>query len=158
MLHGPTVVRRRPSTRCRGGRPLRTRFSPRLPAGAVVLSRGAWRHAPRRRSASGQRQREAMGERTARLWQQAQYSTRLKTSHAPSPWALLLPPAHCTASMETLGMYSAFHIPLNYVVERVPAQRNPPEVRIWRFRNQSCVGTLPPSTSTPHCPACCARR
>jgi len=45
-----------------------------------------------------------MGERTARLWQQAQYSTRLKTSHAPSPWALLLPPAHCTASMETLGM------------------------------------------------------
>src|SRR5262249_19534949 len=38
------------------------------------------------RSASVQRQREALGERTERLWQQAQYSTRLKTSHAPSPW------------------------------------------------------------------------
>src|SRR6266705_2030403 len=50
------------------------------------------------------------------------------------------------------------HIPPNLVVKRVTAHRNPPEVRIWRFRNQSCVGTLPPSTSTPHCPACWARR
>ena len=29
-----------------------------------------------------------------------------------------------------------------------------PEVRIWTLRNQSRVGTVPPSTSTPHCPAC----
>jgi transposase len=50
------------------------------------------------------------------------------------------------------------HIPSNLVVERVTAHRNPPEVRIWRLRNQSCVGTVPPSTSTPHCPACWARR
>ena len=50
-----------------------------------------------------------------------------------------------------------FHIPPNLVVERVTAQRKPPEVRIQRFRNQSCEGTLPPSTSTPHCPACLAR-
>src|SRR5262249_44879747 len=29
---------------------------------------------------------------------------------------------------------------------RMPtAQRKPPEVRIWRFRNQSCVVTRPPS-------------
>jgi hypothetical protein len=33
---------------------------------------------------------------------------------------------------------------------------NPPEVRIWRLRNQSRVGTFPPSPSTPHCPACWA--
>src|SRR5262244_2382940 len=31
MLHGPTVVRSGPSTRCRGGRPLLTKFPPRLP-------------------------------------------------------------------------------------------------------------------------------
>ena len=51
-----------------------------------------------------------------------------------------------------------FHIPSNYVVERIPAQRKPPEVRIWTLRNQSRVGTVPPSTSTPHWPACWARR
>jgi hypothetical protein len=36
-------------------------------------------------------------------------------------------------------------------------QRKPPEVRIRRLRNQSAVGMRPPSTSTPHCPACLAR-
>ena len=46
------------------------------------------------------------------------------------------------------------HIPPNYVVGHVTAQRKPPEVRICRLRNQSRVGTLPPSTSTPHWPAC----
>src|SRR5215471_12955529 len=51
-----------------------------------------------------------------------------------------------------------FHIPSNYVVQRVTAQRKPPEVRSCRLRNQSRVGTVPPSTSTPHWPACCARR
>jgi hypothetical protein len=50
-----------------------------------------------------------------------------------------------------------FHIPPNLVVEHVTAHRKPPEVRIWRLRNQSRVGTLPPSTSTPHRPACLAR-
>src|SRR5262249_59283781 len=50
------------------------------------------------------------------------------------------------------------HIPPNYVVKRVTAQRKPPEVRICRLRNQSRVGTVPPSTCTPHWPACCARR
>src|SRR5262249_9946370 len=44
------------------------------------------------------------------------------------------------------------------VVRGIPAHRKPPEVRIWRLRNQSAVGTRPPSTSTPHWPACCARR
>src|SRR5215510_6580818 len=42
------------------------------------------------------------------------------------------------------------HIPPNYVVERGIAHRKPPEVRICRLRNQSLVGTRPPSTSTPH--------
>jgi putative transposase len=42
------------------------------------------------------------------------------------------------------------HIPSDLVVERVITQRKPPEVRICRLRNQSCVGTRPPSTSTPH--------
>jgi hypothetical protein len=50
------------------------------------------------------------------------------------------------------------HIPSHLVVEGVPAHRKPPEVRIWRLRNQSRVGTVPPSTSTPHCPPCWARR
>jgi hypothetical protein len=50
------------------------------------------------------------------------------------------------------------HIPPNLVVERVTAHRKPPEVRIWRLSHQSRVGTFPPSTSTPHCPACWARR
>jgi cellulose biosynthesis protein BcsQ len=50
------------------------------------------------------------------------------------------------------------HIPSHLVVERVTAQRKPPEVRIWRLRNQSAAGNRPPSTSTPHWPACLARR
>ena len=36
--------------------------------------------------------------------------------------------------------------------------RKPPEVRICRLSIQSVVGTRPPSTSTPHWPACLARR
>src|SRR5262249_17806213 len=40
------------------------------------------------------------------------------------------------------------------VVKRVLTHRKLPEVRIWRLRNQSRVGTVPPATSTPHCPAC----
>ncbi len=50
------------------------------------------------------------------------------------------------------------HIPPNYVVKRVTVQRKPLEVRICRLRNQSRVGTLPPSNSTPHWPVCWARR
>src|SRR5215470_888256 len=50
------------------------------------------------------------------------------------------------------------HIPPDLVVECITAYRKPPEVRICRLRNQSTVGTRPPSTSTPHCPACMARR
>src|SRR5262245_63323015 len=42
------------------------------------------------------------------------------------------------------------------VVACVPTHRKPPEVRICRLSIQSGVGTRPPSTSTPHCPACCA--
>ena len=50
------------------------------------------------------------------------------------------------------------HIPPNLVVRGITAHRKPPDVRICRLRNQSRVGTVPPSTSTPHCPACMARR
>jgi len=50
------------------------------------------------------------------------------------------------------------HIPSLLVVERVTVHRKPPEVRICRLRNQSSVGTRPPSTSTTHWPACWARR
>jgi hypothetical protein len=50
------------------------------------------------------------------------------------------------------------HIPSNLVVEQVTAHRKPPDVRIGRLSNQSRVGTFPPSTSTPHWPACWARR
>ena len=50
------------------------------------------------------------------------------------------------------------HIPPDLVVECGTAHRKPPDVRIWRLSSQSRVGTLPPSTSTPHWPACWARR
>src|SRR5215475_606052 len=46
----------------------------------------------------------------------------------------------------------------NFVVRGLTAHRKPPDVRIGRLRNQSRVGTVPPSTSTPHWPACWARR
>jgi hypothetical protein len=54
--------------------------------------------------------------------------------------------------------HKIYHIPSDFVVACVTPQRKPPEVRIWRLRNQSCLGTVPPSTSTPHCPAWWARR
>ena len=60
---------------------------------------------------------------------------------------------HLSKSLAT-ALIGIFHIPSNYVVGHVTAQRKPPEVRICRLRNQSRVGTLPPSTSTPHWPAC----
>src|SRR5215472_14818408 len=41
------------------------------------------------------------------------------------------------------------HIPPNLVVRSITAHRKPPDVRICRLRNQSRVGTVPPSTSTP---------
>src|SRR2546425_11140134 len=47
-------------------------------------------------------------------------------------------------------LFGTFHIPPNYVVECGIAHRKPPEVRICRLRNQSAVGTRPPSTATPH--------
>ena len=50
------------------------------------------------------------------------------------------------------------HTPPDLVVRDVTAHRKPPDVRICRLRHQSAVGTRPPSTSTPHCPACRARR
>jgi hypothetical protein len=50
------------------------------------------------------------------------------------------------------------YIPPNYVVEDAITHRKPPEVRIWTLRNQSRVGTRPPSTSTSHWPVCLARR
>src|SRR5437879_2592041 len=49
-----------------------------------------------------------------------------------------------------------FHIPPDLVVEAISAHRKPPDVRICRLSIQSDVGTRPPSTSTPHCPACMA--
>src|SRR5215471_12576526 len=62
------------------------------------------------------------------------------------------------AMTSTVVFNCSSHTPPNYVVECGIAHRKPPDVRIWRLSNQSRVGTLPPSTSTPHCPACWARR
>ena len=59
---------------------------------------------------------------------------------------------------EIIQSFGLFHIPPNLVVKSITAHRKPPDVRICRLRNQSRVGTVPPSTSTPHWPACCARR
>jgi hypothetical protein len=70
-----------------------------------------------------------------------QLALRMQTEdHVASAWL--------EATLETL--YENFHIPSNLVVECVTIHRKPPEVRIWRVRNQSWVGTRPPSTSTPH--------
>ena len=61
-------------------------------------------------------------------------------------------------NLSAMGADKTIHIPPNYVVRCVTTHRKPPEVRIWRLSIQSDVGTRPPSTSTPHCPACKARR
>jgi hypothetical protein len=55
-------------------------------------------------------------------------------------------------NVRVMGIISSkfLHIPPDLVVRGIPAHRKPPEVRIWRLRNQSAVGTRPPSTSTPH--------
>lgn len=45
-------------------------------------------------------------------------------------------------------------VPSNFVV----TYAKPPDVAILRFKNQSCVGIFPPSTSMPHCPCERARR
>src|SRR4029453_4857035 len=70
-------------------------------------------------------------------------------------------PSRIGQGMEILGIKKGTiqksHTPPNYVVEDGTTQRKPPEVRIWTLRNQSRVGTRPPSTSTPHFPACWAR-
>jgi hypothetical protein len=53
---------------------------------------------------------------------------------------------------EALVTYRSHSIELRGGV--VSTHRKPLEVRICRLRNQSIVGTRPPSTSTPHWPAC----
>jgi DNA-binding transcriptional LysR family regulator len=73
---------------------------------------------------------------------------------------LIVAPQHRLATRPTVtladlvGETWIFHILPNYVVKRALTHRKPPEVRICRLRNQSRVGTVPPSTSTPHWPAC----
>src|SRR6266849_6398792 len=64
----------------------------------------------------------------------------------------------CIRSGLTTFLHYAFSAHPNYVVECGIAHRKPPDVRICRWRNQSAVGTRPPSTATPHCPACLPRR
>ena len=75
--------------------------------------------------------------------------------HPQGPQGLIDPSLRIEDCDVLLGI---FHIPSLLVVERIIAHRKPPDVRICRLRNQSRVGTVPPSTSTPHCPACWARR
>src|SRR5712691_9594913 len=70
-------------------------------------------------------------------------------------WAQLLAGYLCDALASSLGYHDGFsHIPSHLVVECGTAHRKPLEVRICILSNQSRVGTLPPSTSTPHWPAC----
>src|SRR5438046_5857702 len=64
----------------------------------------------------------------------------------------------CILSGLTTFLHYAFTAHSNLVVRGITAHRKPPDVRIWRLSNQSRVGTFPPSTSTPHWPACWARR
>ena len=65
--------------------------------------------------------------------------------------------ASSTGWTPLVGREQKSHIPPNLVVECVWLIR-PPEVRICRLSIQSGVDARPPSTSTPHCPACWARR
>ena len=108
---------------------------------------------------------ERIDDKTVKqLWQQ---------SPPPVQGALPLPTYHShpqryQGRLEVIKLYyqgwtkrsicGFLHIPPDLVVECGTAHRKPPDVRICRLRNQSRVGTVPPSTSTPHWPACCARR
>jgi len=96
---------------------------------------------------------------------------RVRRRYTYFVWPYGSPTAHAACEPLSTAMYEAararmhgtaavwiVHIPPNLVVEGVTAHRKPPEVRIWRLRNQSRVGTFPPSTSTPQWPACLARR
>ena len=74
--------------------------------------------------------------------------------HRGTAYTVQIWPAH----FEARDRSEKKHIPPNLVVECVSHHRKPPEVRICRLSIQSAVGTRPPSTSTPHCPACRARR
>src|SRR6267142_966983 len=56
----------------------------------------------------------------------------------------------CIRSGLATFLHGAFTAHPNYVVEDTTTHRKPPEMRICRLRNQSAVGTRPPSTSTPH--------
>src|SRR4029453_19058895 len=56
----------------------------------------------------------------------------------------------CIRSGLSTFLHDAFTAHLDYVVRGVTSQRKPPAVRICRLRNQSPVGTRPPSASTPH--------
>src|ERR687884_1869941 len=62
----------------------------------------------------------------------------------------------CIRSGLATFLHCAFTAHPHYVVGRVIVQRKPSEVRICRLSIQSAVGTRPPSTSTPYCPACWA--
>src|SRR2546427_3557620 len=64
----------------------------------------------------------------------------------------------CIRSGLPTFLHCAFTAHPNYVVEDATAQRKPPEVRVCRLRSQSAVGNRPSSASTPHGPACVARR
>src|SRR5712691_4354987 len=89
---------------------------------------------------------DAFQEHAAHL---AEWSAKLNSKGSEST---------CIRSGLTTFLPCAFTAHSHYVVEAVTADRKPPEVRICRLRNQSAVGTRPPSTSTPHWPACWARR
>jgi hypothetical protein len=54
--------------------------------------------------------------------------------------------------------YVYLHIPSDFVVACVTAQRTPPEVRRGTWRHPAGGGTRPPAPATPPCPAGGARR
>jgi len=82
---------------------------------------------------------------------------QLEAALSEMPTEGLLPTGDLVQRFKALRQAHTVHIPSHLVVKRVSAQRKPPEVRIWRLRNQFRVGTVPPSTSTPQCPVCWAR-
>jgi hypothetical protein len=130
------IVRRAAARRHRDGVPLRVGPALRSP-------RDQWRRRSGRvicRSTSVTTRRTSLGQ--SRVCAQAGEDAMADDG----------PPA---AKLPKPGYY---HIPSPVVVACMPTHRKPTDVGLWRGSSQSCVGTVPSVTSTPHWPACWARR
>jgi hypothetical protein len=70
------------------------------------------------------------------------------TKNRPDEWQIISGGLEASETVLAGVLRDTFHRITWWSVS--PAHRKPPEVRICRLSIQSCVGTRPPSTSTPH--------